>query len=216
MAILENKHQKAMRLAMEHLPKIVESTLNPPHYCFTAKEIHEKLIKKGFVEIKEDMVNAAGEIATRATELGIAEISKIKQEKETMSEGKSGVSMAAGVYEIENIAVVKEATKRKGGGKKGSSYPFDKLEVGQSFFIEATEKNPTPWEKQSLVAMAQSNYTVPAVNEDGSPKMRVITRGPNKGASQQANAFTRRFALTKAEKVVDGVTVLGARFGRTA
>jgi len=198
---VENRYQKANRI----LKEIVAATL-ADDYVFTPSAVHEILIKKGFVLINPDLKNEAGEVATRATQAGIE---AVPQEEKRMSEGSGGVSMANG-FEIEDVPVV--AGKRSGAGKK-SIYPFDMLAMGQSFFVAATADKPEPWKSMSsTVGGASQKYAELVTNEDGSPKMRLVAKGPNKGVEVQETRLTRRFAITKAEK--DGVP--GARIGRVA
>src|SRR4051812_31490076 len=49
---------------------------------------------------------------------------------------------AAAVFEIDDNVPL--PTKKVGGAKRGSKYPFDKLAVGQSFHVPATKENPEP------------------------------------------------------------------------
>lgn len=182
--------------ANEVLKQVVEKTLEGG-FAFTPKDVHDYLIEKGFVEINPEITNEAGEVATRATETGIA---KVPKEEKLMSDQN---------FVIESIPVVK--TRRASG--KASIYPFDKLEVGQSFFVPASAEKPEPWKSmQSTVATATRRYAEPVVDKDGNPVMRKIVRGPNEGSEIQETKNTRLFALTKDTK--DGVD--GARIGRIA
>jgi hypothetical protein len=46
-------------------------------------------------------------------------------------------------YQIESGIPIEKAD-RKGNARK-SKYPFDDLEVGESFFVPATDEKPKPW-----------------------------------------------------------------------
>ena len=202
MAKLENKAQKATRLALEALPEVVKATLSPIGYALTDETVWSVLVKKGLVEVNGDIKDAEGRSATRATSDGIAMVPK---EELKMAEENAVTSG----FTIEDVPVVE--TKRT--GNKASMYPFDALEVGQSFFVPATEEKPEPWTSmKSTVASSNKRYGVPAVDGEGNPVMRIKTRGPNKGDEVQDTTLTRRFGIGKDEK--DGVA--GARIGRTA
>lgn len=202
MGRLENKAQKATRLALEALPEVVKATLSPIGYALTDETVWSVLVKKGLVEVNGDIKDADGRSATRATSDGIAMVPK---EDLKMAEENAVTS----AFTIEDVPVVE--TKRT--GNKASIYPFDVLEIGQSFFVPATEEKPEPWTSmKSTIASFNKRYSVTVTNEDGSPKMRTKTRGPNKGDEIQDTTLTRRFGIGKDEK--DGVA--GARIGRTA
>jgi hypothetical protein len=113
-------------------------------------------------------------------------------------------------FEIETGIAVPKTTR---GGKRESAYPFNKLEVGQSFFIPASEKHPEP-EKSlaSTISGATKRYDVPDLDENGVQKTKEI----NSPKTQEkrtvlATKHTRTFIIRAAEK--DGVK--GARVFRT-
>ncbi len=202
MAVLENKFQKLNRLAFEQMPEIIKST-KEGLYVFTPESVYSILVKKGFAEVNCDIKNDAGECATRATQEGIEKFQT--GEEEIMSEVES-----VGGIEIENVAVVAKRASRSG---KGSIYPFAALEIGQSFFVAATEDKPEPWKKMaSTVGTAMTRFAVPVLDTNGQPVMRLVAKGPNKGASVPEMKKTRVFTMIKDEK--NGVA--GARIGRTA
>ena len=199
---MENKTQKATRLALEALPEIVKATQSKIGYALTDESIYSVLAKKGFVEVNKDIQDAEGRFATRATLTGIKMVPKEELDMPEENVAQSG-------FAIEDVPVVE--TKRTGGGA-GSIYPFDALGVGQSFFVPATKDKPEPWKSMTgTISSANKRYAEPAVNEDNSPIMRAITRGPNVGKEVQDTVQTRRFGIGKDEK--DGVA--GARIGRT-
>ena len=68
------------------------------------------------------------------------------------------------------------APGKKRGGKKGSKYPFNMLQVGESFHIAATLENTDPLSSvASSITMARAKYAEPQVNPDGSPVMETVT-----------------------------------------
>lgn len=82
---------------------------------------------------------------------------------------------ASVVFDIDDDVPMPTA-KKKGGGKKGSKYPFDKLNVGQSFHVSATAENPNPETAlASSLTGARRQFAKPVLNEDGSPKTETVT-----------------------------------------
>lgn len=194
---LENKAQKLKRESLEGLSFIVTATKSEVGYMFVPAENAEWLAKNGFVELDNSNINGDGFIATRATEKGISKV---------MSED-TNVVVAAPQFVIENVPVV---VAKKGGGKKGVAYPFDALEVGQSFVVPATEKRPDPAKSlASTITNANAKYAELVFEEDGTtPKMRTV-KNPKTGATREAQVtkLTRKFSIV----ACDG----GCRIGRT-
>ena len=197
---LENKAQKLKRESLEGLPAIVAATQSEIGYMFAPLENAEWLNKNGLVEFDVSIINEAGFIATRATTKGIEKVMSENVQVEAAAPVASG-------YVIEDIAV-EVVSKRRGGGRAGVSYPFDALQVGQSFVVPATEKKPNPVKSMaSSITAANARYATPLTNEDGSPKMKTITV-PRTGKKRdvQATQLVRKFTVVACEG--------GARVGR--
>lgn len=115
---------------------------------YTSSAIHGPLVKAGLVEINPSMTNEVGEIATRATQKGI----------ESMNPPISFAPALAAplVFAIEdNIAMPTVS----GRGRGGNVYPFDALNVGQSFFVPNTANKPNAAKSlASTVSSATSRY----------------------------------------------------------
>lgn len=109
-------------------------------------------------------------------------------------------------YEIEND-VPMIARRNDGGGRK-SLYPFDKLKVGQSFFIPATDDCPNPAKsKAGTVSAATRRYAV----------LTGETRINKAGNEKPATRKTRRFTIMPSTRVLsDGTEQFGARVWRKA
>jgi len=198
--VLENKAQKLKRESLEGLPAIVAATQSEIGYMFAPLENAEWLNKNGLVEFDVSITNEAGFIATRATTKGIEKVMSENVQVEAAAPVASG-------YVIEDIAV-EVVSKRRGGGRAGVSYPFDALQVGQSFVVPATEKKPNPVKSMaSSITAANARYATPLTNEDGSPKMKTITV-PRTGEKRdvQATQLVRKFTVVACEG--------GARVGR--
>ena len=198
---LENKAQKLKRESLEGLPAIVAATQSEIGYMFAPLENAEWLNKNGLVEFDVSITNEAGFIATRATTKGIEKVMSENVQVEAVASVASG-------YVIEDIAV-EVVSKRRGGGRAGVSYPFDTLQVGQSFVVPATEKKPNPVKSMaSSITAANARYAVPVFEADGTtPKMKTITV-PRTGEKRevQATQLVRKFTVVACEG--------GARVGR--
>ena len=92
-----------------------------------------------------------------------------------------------------------------GRGRGVKVYPFDQLEVGQSFFVANDESKPNAAKSlASTVSGATARYAVPA--EDGATKTN------KKGEVVPVMVETRKFVVRSVEE--NGVK--GARVWRTA
>ena len=208
-----NKYQQALKKAKDTMPEIVQATYDGG-YVFTSDPVREIMLNKGWVEVNEDIENpeVSGEFATRATQKGIDEFPSREgadgeaDDQDTQNSDKENnvVSQTTSVFEIEDIKVIK---KRATSGNL--KYPFDQLEIGQSFFIPATTERPEPWKSLcGAITVANNRHAVPKFEEDGTTAVMRTKR--NSDEEVQATELTRRFAITK--DVKDGVE--GARMGR--
>ena len=176
---------------------------------FTSAAVHDPLVEAGLVEINPDMVNENGEVATRATQKGIESLDSggivvddatTEANSETAATGKT--EKVKSMFKIENEVPVPAISGRGRGVKV---YPFDQLEVGQSFFVANSESKPNAAKSlASTVSSATARYAVPA--EDGSTKTN------KKGEVVPVMVETRKFVVRSVEE--DGVK--GARVWRTA
>lgn len=185
------------------LEEIVEATLDASRgFLYTSASIHAPLVEAGLVEVNETIVNEAGEFATRATEKGVSSVSKDQNceaveacEIATATVGNKGFALDAGVP----LPTIRR------GGRGGEVYPFDEMQVGQSFFVPSSESKPNPAKSlASTVSSATARYAVPA--EDGS------TKANRKGEAVPVMVEVRKFVVRSVEE--DGVS--GARVWRIA
>lgn len=159
-------------------------------FVYTSKEEHDKLIADGLAEINTQFVNEAGFVATRATPKGIASMTQ------TNSAPTVAPNVAKTAFVLEDNVPMPAATGR-GRLAGATKYPFDAMQVGQSFFV-AVE----PAKLASTVSSAKARYSEDIPGE---------TKTNRKGDTVQATRFTRNFVVRKAEK--DGVA--GSRIFRT-
>ena len=177
------------------LQKIVEATLAGT-ILNTLPAIHEPLIATGLVEINPAIVTDAGEIATRATQAGIDLVNKDLDEAEAAPAAPAAPYVKRS-FLIEDVPL---SLKKARTGRE-TIYPFDALNIGQSFFVANTPEHPDVAKSlASTVSSANQRFSVPAT--DGS------TRVNKKGETVPAMVKTRTFGIEKVEG--------GARVGRTA
>lgn len=216
---------KLEQSAVDRLPEIVAAT-QEGSYIFAEAFDMGYLIENGLVECNETIRNPVNEeeVATRATQAGVEYVKNIVLAEIKSNEIASGFAEANTKaeapkperntkmsFEIENVAL--PASKR-GGATRSSKYPFEVLEVDQSFFVPNTEKHPDMVKSMaSAVTNAMKKYDVPDFNEDGTQKTKEITVPKTKEKRTiPATKHVRVFGIRPDTK--DGVA--GARIGRTA
>lgn len=128
-------------------------------------------------------------VATRATAAGIE-----KDAADKAAAAANGGTQAAGTaeaeatkpsFKIEKAVPIPAVTGR--GRVGGSIYPFDALEVGDSFFVDKPAKNLA-----STVSSANARYSELLTNPDGSPQMRANRKNEQVQATRQTRTFIVR------------------------
>lgn len=197
----------------ELLQQAVTATRGGPVPAATKAEL-DALTRDGLIEIGPQEKPGSNKFQFRATESGMrafdaentggdntggngSDQPQPQSQPEQPSQPQT-VSSVKG-FEIETGVPVPDKPRRSGPTGK---YPFDALEVGQSFFIPATNDKQEPWKSlQSTVAAAQRRFAV----EEG-------TRTDRNGKTVPNLKPTRIFRLDKDTK--NGQE--GARVWRTA
>lgn len=183
---------------------------------WSAKE-SAPFVKVGVVETN-DSVKEGDLIATRISEAGVAFLASLEsgvkanegvdtgnatgdngattgQEAQTKTESTTGKPM----FQIEDNVTIPTGAASRGN----SLYPFDALNIGQSFFVAKTAEMENPAKSlASTVAGANKRYAV----ETG--EVRVNRKGKEVPATRQERQFVVR-AVTEGDKV-------GARVWRVA
>lgn len=131
------------------------------------------LITAGQAEANPEISNADdGTVAVRLTDAGTAALAAANAPA-----GAAAAPAAAAVkptFEIEKGVAMPTNTVRNGGGRE-SSYPFDQLEVGDSFHVPKTAENPNPAVRlASSVSGARVKYSEAVNNDDGTPKTETV------------------------------------------
>lgn len=116
-------------------------------------------------------IPAEGETAAvRLTEAGSAVLSA----ENSGGEAGGNANVAETTFELDSDVPMPGNRQRKG---RESTYPFDKMEVGQSFHVAKTEANPKPADRlASSVSGARAKYAE-ATGETETVKVNVYKRG---------------------------------------
>lgn len=173
------------------LAAVIAAT-NAGSFVYTSAEAHASALADGLVEVNPSMTNEAGELATRATAKGI----------ESMNAPQTPAAEAATPAAKPTFAIEDgiELAPVVGRGRGGETYPFDKLGVGQSFFVPNSAEKPNVAKSlASTVSSATRRYAQEIPGE---------TRTDRKGNVVPALKETRKFVV----RAVEG----GARVWRTA
>lgn len=195
---------KLNKAALALLAVIVSATQSEAGFAYASAKDAKQLVAEGLVEQNEGMSNEAGEFATRATQEGIAAMNTPESNTNT----NEGATASAAVSSFAVIADIPMPGASR-GGRSSETYPFDKLEKGQSFFVQATESKPNP--AKSLAS------TVTSANERYAEEIEGETRQNRKGNTVPATRQIREFAV---RTVADGAPwgfpgVAGAGVWRT-
>lgn len=184
MAAKKNAKKSAAKLDMA----AIVSATNSGSFVYTSPEAHASALADGLVEVNPSMSNDAGELATRATEKGIASMN---------------APAAKPSFAIEDNVPL---TPVSGRGRTGETYPFDLLQVGQSFFVPNPEGKVDKEGKPVLAAKSLAS-TVSSATRRYAEEIPGETRTNRKGETVPALRETRKFVL----RAVEG----GARVWRT-
>lgn len=200
------------------LADIVQATLDESkpeeqRFVYTNLAQHGQLESLGLVEVNESLMDANGDIATRATQKGIEEYQKsLATHDENSVESVSTVKQDSEAEQPKQTEQPKETKKMAftidtdvalpkivRGRAAEAKYPFDEMEVGHSFFVGATEDRQEPWKSlASVVSSANKRYEQEIPGE---------TRVNKKGNTVAATVETRKYVIRKVEG--------GARIFRT-
>jgi len=176
---------------------------------FVPESVYAPLVEAGLVEINPAMTDDNGYVATRATQAGIESLdSGATVGNNATSEATSATAETGKTEKVKTMFKIEDSIPVptiSGRGRGGNVYPFDQLEVGQSFFVANDESKPNAAKSlASTVSSATARYAVPA--EDGSTKTN------KKGEVVPVMVETRKFVVRSVEE--NGVK--GARVWRTA
>ena len=176
---------------------------------FVPESVYAPLVEAGLVEINPGMTDDNGYVATRATQKGIESLdSAATVADNATSEATSATAETGKTEKVKTMFKIVDSIPVptiSGRGRGGNVYPFDRLEVGQSFFVANDESKPNAAKSlASTVSSATARYAV--ASEDGATKTN------KKGETVPVMVETRKFVVRSVEE--NGVK--GARVWRTA
>lgn len=200
----------AETVAVIGLAEIVAAGANG---MFVPESVYTSLVEAGLVEINPGMTDENGNVATRATQKGIESLDSAATVADNATSEATSATAATGetqkvktMFKIEDSIPVPTISGR---GRGGNVYPFDQLEVGQSFFVANSEDKPNATKSlASTVSSAIARYAVEKKDEGGN----VVTKTNKKGETVPVMVETRKFVVRSVEE--NGVK--GARVWRTA
>lgn len=112
-----------------------------PFHMATPAEV-KNLLDNGMVETNTEITDG-DKVAVRATEKGQAEAPALATNEgnnNTVSDTNTNAAPAASAFALIEGAVLPEGR----APRSSSVYPFETMNVGQSFFVPATEDKPNP------------------------------------------------------------------------
>lgn len=172
------KKKKTPAVPAVSLAQIVEAT-QAGTILYTSAADHAPLIALGHVEVNPGMANEAGHLATRATPAGIEAVRAALAQPAASASPKVSFDIAP--------AVPLPSPSGRGRVAGVSVYPFDKLEIGQSFFVPNTAERP-----DAAKSMAS---TVSSANARYAEEIPGQTKTNRKGETVPATKQNRQFVL---------------------
>lgn len=197
------KAGEARNQVLEMFKHVVAGTTSAAGFALVPKDFAEKAVKAEptLLEVNQGVPpDANGMVQVRATAAGIAALNgggSVSTDA-TPAASKPTFEIAAG------IAI----PPAKRGGIRESTYPFDSLKVGESFFVPASDKVPNPAKPLgSTVSSANKRFAAVYPATTGKDKK------PHPKAGQPTGKDGRKFAV-RPRTTADGEKSNGARIWR--
>lgn len=185
-------------------------------YVDSASKEVGALLAGGHIQVNYDMKDEVDNVAARVimapqsndNQAGANESAPntINEGTQAMTAQSPAATPAKTGFAIASVAL--PAAKR--GGRQGETYPFDQLEIGQSFFVPATAERENPAKSlASTVTSANERYSEVVDGE-----FRVNRKGREVPVTRQLRTFSIRSVEDGAPWGHPGVK--GAAIGRVA
>lgn len=171
---------KLNKVQADFLAKIVEATLDATRGFVYVKNgaTAAALVAAGLVELNPQMTEG-DKIAARATDKGVDTYQNGDSVEPVNNPAEPATNEGTKTVTAFTIETGVPVPTIKRAGAATSFYPFDGLEVGQSFFVPATEDMPNPGKSlASTVSSASKRYA----DETG---VRTITRKSRKTGEEE-------------------------------
>jgi len=167
---------------------------------FTPAAVHAPLVEAGMVEINTAVVDAAGNVATRATPKGIEAVNATLA---AAAGAPAAPTAAKPSFSLDTDIAIPAVSGR---GRTANTYPFEAMEVGQSFFVPNSAERPNAAKSMaSTVSSATARYAVEVPGET------VVNR---KGKTVPKVNEIRKFVVRAVDETAQGRGP-GARIWRT-
>lgn len=161
--------KKPTKKELDLLAQVVEATNSEAGMLYAGEKETAKLVELGLVEINVTMQDEDGNVATRATPEGVAQVTETNDTPEQTEQGETAEAKASG-FELESG--IELPTVRR-GGRGANVYPFDSMDVGHSFHVPTSEAKPNPAKSlASTVSSATARYK----DEDGNVTRKFVVR----------------------------------------
>lgn len=157
-------------------------------YMMLTQAEGQDIVNEGFAVVDTSIVEG-DTAAVRLTEAGTAKLAESKDNGGN-PEASNGTATAADAakasYAIDDGVPMPTGTVRRG---REGGYPFDKLEIGQSFHVAKTAENPDPAARlASSVSGARVKYSEEIPGETETVTKKTYKRGPDgKGYAKDAD-----------------------------
>lgn len=203
----------------ELLSTIVAATQSPEGFTYISEAKAKPLVDRGLIELNAGLKNDDGHMAVRATAAGVdliaGNVPEAKDEPDAVQAAPTTQANPVPTQvAAQNVAATAPATtsfaidddvpmavlSRRG---RSTLYPFDALEVGQSFHVPATAERPNPAKSlASTVSSANKRYAVVVpgatrVDRNGNEvpeteqtrRFRVVAAAPDDARGEGARVF---------------------------
>lgn len=134
---------------------------------YLTQEEGQDIVQNGFAQVLDwNNKDGYGNVRVTISELGLSQLG-------INSKGNSMDTNTKAKFAVSDYCPPVE--KKARGARSGSMYPFDALNVGQSFHVPATAKMPDPVKSvSSAVVVANRRFSVGAVDANGNPVMETV------------------------------------------
>ena len=152
-------------------------------YLMLTQAEGQDIVNEGFAVVDTSIVD--GETAAvRLTEAGTAKLAEGKEAGTNPEVAAPAATKAS--YDIEDNVPMPTGTQRRG---REGGYPFDKLEIGQSFHVAKTAENPDPASRlASSVSGARVKFSEEIPGETETVTVKTYKKGPDgKGYAKDAD-----------------------------
>lgn len=208
-AVIESGENTNSGVDIDLLSRVVDATKGNS-FLYLGTDESAGLVAAGLVETNASLVDNFGGVATRATAQGMQYMADNQNSAPAADAAASTAAPAAAASPSFVIASVPLPTRTRSNAGRSSQYPFDNLEVGQSFFVPASEKMPNP--RKSLASTVSSATRRYATKTDQTRVMKI------KGVEKTVPVYneTRKFEVFEGTGDAYGQPgVKGAIVGRT-